>query len=68
MSQPRGWSAELNRARNEDLDWMATTGETTEGAAKRLAITLDALEKWCARNNRPVWHRLLANTHRTEVA
>lgn len=34
-------------ARAEDLQWMADTGETPTGAAARLGLTVDGLEKWC---------------------
>lgn len=35
-----------NRARAEDVRWMAETGECLTGAAKRLGTTAEALEKW----------------------
>lgn len=60
--QPAGWSAHTNAARAEDLDWMARTGETTTGAARRLGLRLEALEKWCDRHQRrDLWNRLQAN-------
>lgn len=40
------------RARIEDLEWMATTGENFFGAAKRLGITPEALRRFCERQNR----------------
>jgi hypothetical protein len=30
-----------------DLRWLADTGESAEGAARRLQTTTAALEKWC---------------------
>lgn len=45
--------------RLEDLRWMVETGECATGAARRLGISLVALEKWCANNNaRAEWRRL----------
>lgn len=38
-------------ARIEDLQWMADTGESLTGAAHRLAISTDALEKFCERHH-----------------
>jgi hypothetical protein len=38
-----------NEARGEDLAWMIETGECLSGAAVRLGITVDALEKWMQR-------------------
>lgn len=49
-------------ARAEDLAWMARWGETPHGAAERLGISRDALEKWCERQERgDLWRRLVAN-------
>lgn len=50
-----------NQARAEDLTWLAEAGESTEGAAYRLGILRDSLEKWCQRNNPDIWQQLLAN-------
>lgn len=36
-------------ARNEDILWMAETGESATGVAERLGITRDALDQWCRR-------------------
>lgn len=48
-----------NDARAEDLEWMAATGESTAGAAKRLGITSVALERWCCRVGRyDLWTKL----------
>jgi hypothetical protein len=38
-------------ARREDVLWMAETGESLSGAAKRLGIKVDALERWCDKND-----------------
>lgn len=51
-------------ARLEDLEWMAAGGEGTEGAARRLGVGLDALDRWCYRNARDVWRRLRENDPR----
>lgn len=48
-------------ARREDLAWMAETGETFAGAAKRLGVTTDALGKWCERHDMAVGTRLREN-------
>ena len=45
-------------ARIDDLAWMVTTGESAEGAARRLGITLNALEKWAANNAPDLWRQL----------
>lgn len=34
------------RARTEDVRWMITGGECLTGAARRLGISADGLEKW----------------------
>lgn len=34
-------------ARAEDVRWMVETGENLTGAAKRLGISTDGVEKWC---------------------
>lgn len=34
-------------ARAEDIAWMADTGESATGAARRLGISRGALEKFC---------------------
>ena len=47
--------------RREDLDWMARAGETTEGAARRLGVSLDGLERWCLKWARDEWRRLRIN-------
>lgn len=50
-------------ARAEDLAWMAETGETIPGAAHRLGISTDALEKWCDHNgHRDLFRQLQRNS------
>lgn len=51
--------------RLEDLTFMADHGETHTGAATRLNIDLETLDRWCHRHNPDIWHRLVANSHRT---
>lgn len=49
-------------ARAEDLRWFAETGETLAGAAERLGLTTDGIEKWCGNHGaRDVLERLRAN-------
>lgn len=48
-------------ARLEDVTFMAATGETPDGAARRLGLRLDTLDKWCDRHAPDLWHRLRAN-------
>lgn len=43
------YNAQRNANRLEDVRWMAETGESLTGAARRLGITRDALEQWCRR-------------------
>lgn len=45
-------TARFNADRLEDVTWMATTGESLTGAAKRLGISRPALEGWL-RNHAP---------------
>lgn len=59
MPQPKNWSEHANTTRLEDLTFMADTGEHATGAARRLGITPEALEKWCARNGHTDLHRTL---------
>ena len=47
--------------RAEDLAWMARTGETTEGAATRIGLSVESLERWCDKNARETWHQLRTN-------
>jgi transposase-like protein len=41
-----------HKARREDVAWMAATGESLSGAARRLGITASGLEKWCEKHGR----------------
>lgn len=52
-------------ARRADLTYMAEHGETREGAAGRLNVSREALEKWCRHNGcADLWHALGANETR----
>jgi len=51
----------LDRQRREDLTFLAEQGETWENAAKRLGLTLTALDQWCQRHDKPLRARLKAN-------
>ena len=52
-------AADKRRAeRLEDLAWMVETGETVEGAARRLGLTPNALDKWCGQNAPDLLQRL----------
>jgi hypothetical protein len=39
-----------HRARAENVRWLVETGENLTGAAQRLGLTADGLEKWLAKN------------------
>lgn len=48
--------------RAEDLDFLASHGETPDRAAARLGLTRDTLERWCHRKNlHHLWADLTAN-------
>lgn len=53
-----------NEARSEDLRWFAEHWETPREAARRLGISLDSLNRWCARNDPEVLERLRLNEAR----
>lgn len=53
-----------NEARREDLEWMASTGESAEGAAARMGLSYGALERWAHRHAREVWSVLVARNPR----
>lgn len=59
-AQHRRRTREIN-ARLEDLAYMANMGETSEGAAKRLGLTYQSLERWAAKYARTQWHQLRFN-------
>lgn len=42
---PQECQTRKREARNEDLRWMAETGESYSGAARRLGVTIAALER-----------------------
>lgn len=46
----RGMRREAGRARVEDLQWMADTGESLEGAAVRIGLSRESLAKWMDTN------------------
>lgn len=48
-------------ARAEDVRWLADHGECATGAAVRMGLTYDALEKWSRRHQPVAWSRLLEN-------
>lgn len=52
---------QANRERSEDLAWMADHWETPREAARRLGISLAALEKWANRRDPDVLERLRRN-------
>lgn len=65
MPYLHGWNQEWVARRLEDLAWMDETGESANGAARRLDTTPDGLERWLYRQGRSdLWRRLYArNPH-----
>ena len=60
----------LPETRLEDLAFMAAMGETSERAAERLGIRLDALEKWTRTHGadaQAVWAHLRRNDYRASL-
>lgn len=52
----------VRREQMQDLEWMASTGETTEGAAHRMGVTTEALWKRTDKAGRSdLWERLRTN-------
>lgn len=51
-------------ARLEDARWMARTGENLEGAARRLGLKPNTLEKWLARHDKAALSALIARMPR----
>ena len=49
------WKQQITLARIEDLAFMADTGETREGAAMRLGVTLESLDKWARKHAAETW-------------
>ena len=59
MSSNAAWMRDRIAARVEDIRWLADTGETLTGAAARLGISADAIEKFCGKHDlRPELERL----------
>jgi transposase len=56
-----------NQERSEDLAWMAGWHTTPREAARRLGISLDSLNRWCARNDPEVLERLRLNEARRKL-
>lgn len=53
----------IRAARIEDIEWMAATGETVDGAARRLGIKRDALDRFLdVVERRDLWRALVRNT------
>lgn len=50
--------------RLEDVRWMAATGECLDGAARRLGMTRNALEKWLGRRDPAALSALIARQPR----
>lgn len=62
---PMHESVTVNReGRLEDVRWMAETGECLDGAARRLGLSRNSLEKWLERNERDVLKVLVARQPR----
>jgi len=57
MATREAQAAEL-AARLEDARWMAATGECLDGAARRLGMKPNSLERWLERNG----HKALLST------
>jgi transposase len=53
-----------NEERSEDLAWIAKWYGTPREAARRLGISLGALEHWCRRHDPDVLEQLRANEAR----
>jgi hypothetical protein len=67
----RNLTPDERAARLEDARWMAETGECLDGAARRLGLTRDALERWLTVNDRPTLTALIAHQprdHNRQVA
>lgn len=52
--------ATFRNDRIEDLTWLAETGECLTGAARRLGLTVPALEQWARRHANDAYLRLRA--------
>lgn len=51
-------------ARLEDVRWMAETGENLDGAARRLGLRVETLERFLERNDRAALKALVARRPR----
>lgn len=60
--------AATNRARREDLDWLATWHNTPTEAARRLGLSLSGLTKWAKEHHPEVLERLRLNEARRKGA
>jgi hypothetical protein len=60
----RNLTPDERAARLEDARWMAETGECLDGAARRLGLTRDALERWLTVNDRTTLSALIARQPR----
>lgn len=60
----RNLTPDETAARLEDVRWMAETGECLDGAARRLGLTRNTLEKWLVRNAPDVLPALIARQPR----
>lgn len=63
-----GRRAQAHADRLEDLTFMTECGETFEGAAKRLGLTENALEKWTREYAPELLDRLRRNGERWSAA
>jgi hypothetical protein len=50
-----------HRTRAENVRFLADTGECATGAAQRMGLTVDALEKWARGHDPAAWSRLVEN-------
>lgn len=49
---------DLVAQRIEDLEWFVATGESAQGAARRLGVSHDSLDRWCRRHAWELWQQL----------
>lgn len=60
MRRTIDWSTEINADRLDNLRFLAATGESLEGAAQRLGITVASLDTWCRRHGHTDLYQQLA--------
>lgn len=60
----RNLTPDQHAARLEDVRWMAETGECLDGAARRLGLSRNTLEKWLDRNAPDLLPALIARQPR----